>query len=370
MRLSSYNVENLFDRVKAMNLEDWDAGRPILNDFFHLNDLINQSEYTTAIKNDLIVTMKRYKGLLTTGKSKYIILREIRGKLTKKSGGQYLIRPDSPADWLGWFELVTEPVKHAATLNTGRIIDLLQTDVLCVIEAEDRPGLIKFNQMILPLVAAKPFRHVMLIDGNDERGIDVGILTKKGYDITRMLSHVDDTDSTGVIFSRDCAEYEIKTPKNNTILLLVNHFKSKGYGDPKASEKKRLRQTTRVRQIYDNYKNAGYKNIIILGDFNEVPDNYPLDPLLRDGSDLKDIFEHPKFIGDDKPGTHANGTKSGKLDYILLPPELWNKVNKCGIERRGVWGGQNGTLFPHLPEIKGPYDAASDHAALWVDLDM
>ena len=34
--------------------------------------------------------------------------------------------------------------------------------------------------------------------------------------------------ATLVIFSRDCAEYEIRTPNGNTLLLLVNHFKSKG----------------------------------------------------------------------------------------------------------------------------------------------
>jgi hypothetical protein len=45
-------------------------------------------------------------------------------------------------------------------------------------------------------------------------------------------------------------------------------------------------------------------------------------------------------------------------------------VKKAGIKRRGVWGGKNGTLFPHLPEIKSSKDAASDHAALWVELDI
>ncbi len=42
----------------------------------------------------------------------------------------------------------------------------------------------------------------MLIDGNDERGIDVGLMTRDGRQITRIRSHVDDTDK-GVIFSRD-----------------------------------------------------------------------------------------------------------------------------------------------------------------------
>ena len=95
-----------------------------------------------------------------------------------------------------------------------------------------------------------------------------------------------------------------------------------------------------------------------------------MDPLIRDGSTLTDIMVHPSFQGDGRPGTHGNGTKDGKLDYILMSPALSGNVIKGGIERRGVWGGKNGTLFPHLDTMKKAEDAASDHAALWVDLNI
>ena len=29
MRLAAYNVENLFDRAKALNLGTWEEGRPV-----------------------------------------------------------------------------------------------------------------------------------------------------------------------------------------------------------------------------------------------------------------------------------------------------------------------------------------------------
>jgi hypothetical protein len=45
-------------------------------------------------------------------------------------------------------------------------------------------------------------------------------------------------------------------------------------------------------------------------------------------------------------------------------------VIQGGIERRGVWGGIDGKLFPHFPEIKTAKDAASDHAALWADINL
>jgi hypothetical protein len=47
----------------------------------------------------------------------------------------------------------------------------------------------------------------MRVDGNDDRGIDVAIMTRNGFDIGSIRSNVDKTDSKGIIFSRDCAEY-------------------------------------------------------------------------------------------------------------------------------------------------------------------
>jgi hypothetical protein len=35
------------------------------------------------------------------------------------------------------------------------------------------------------------YRHVMLVDGNDDRGIDVGIMTKPGFEIGDIRSHVE-----------------------------------------------------------------------------------------------------------------------------------------------------------------------------------
>jgi len=105
-----------------------------------------------------------------------------------------------------------------------------------------------------------------------------------------------------------------------------------------------------VRTIYDEL-NKKFDFIAVIGDLNDTPDSAPLRALLGNNSNLLDIMKHEKFVGDGRPGTHGNGTKSGKLDYILMSPELAKKAKLGGIERRGVWGGKNGNLFPHFPEI-------------------
>ena len=55
----------------------------------------------------------------------------------------------------------------------------VKADVLGVVEADNRIALQLFSELPLKKVNGKPYEHVMLIDGNDDRGIDVGLLTKR-----------------------------------------------------------------------------------------------------------------------------------------------------------------------------------------------
>ena len=369
MRLASFNVENMFERPSVMNLPSWEDGKTVLKDFDDLINLVQNKMYSELIKKEILQIMKRNNGLLTKGESKFIRLVEVREKLVKKQQGVYVILVNGRDDWIGWFELKKDTIKELAIENTARVINELKADVLCVVEAENRIALKRFNDMVIPKVNGQSYDHTMLIDGNDERGIDVGIISRKGFEIRSMTSHVDDIDPDGLIFSRDCAEYHLTTPSGNDLFLLINHFKSKGFGAQQDNDRKRTRQAKKVRNIYDEL-NKKFDFIAVIGDLNDTPDSAPLRALLGSSSNLLDVMKHEKFAGDDRPGTHGNGTKSGKLDYILMSPELANKTKLGGIERRGVWGGKNGDLFPHFPEIKTAKDAASDHAALWVDLDI
>ncbi|NWG36570.1 endonuclease/exonuclease/phosphatase family protein [Nitrososphaera sp.] len=370
MRLATFNVENMFDRPAIMNLPKWSDGRKVLEDFADLTNLAEKDSYSAADKSRMLTIMDRNTGLLTAGKSKYIALNKIRGSFLKKPKGKPAeIVANGRSSWIGWFELRKEHVEETAIENTARVINEVNADVLCVVEADNRIVLTRFNEQVIPKVGGQQYDHAMLIDGNDERGIDVGIMTRRDYPIESIVSHVYDTDAGGTVFSRDCAEYRVATPSGRTLLVLVNHFKSKGYGPPSESNARRERQARQARKIYDERLQAGFEYIVVAGDLNDTPDGAPLAPLLADGA-LVDIMAHPSFAGDGRPGTHGNGNKSGKLDYILMSPKVAQAVQAGGIERRGVWGGTHGTLFPHFPEIEEEKDAASDHAALWVDLNL
>jgi hypothetical protein len=81
MRLATFNLENMFERPSIMNLPSNEEGRQVLEDYFHLSDLIQNQEYSQDDKDLILKLMKQYSGLLETGKSDFIILNEIRGHL-------------------------------------------------------------------------------------------------------------------------------------------------------------------------------------------------------------------------------------------------------------------------------------------------
>jgi endonuclease/exonuclease/phosphatase family metal-dependent hydrolase len=379
MRLASYNVENLFERARALNQTDREATRRLLNAQASLNATFRKPKYTAADRRKMAEWLAEL-GLAKADESKDAFLRQNRGRLRQRKGGALEITATGGEDWIGWVELKTEPVNAVAIDNTARIIALLQADVLAVVEAESRPALRRFANLMLPTVAFDPadapdraspaFTRVMLVDGNDDRGIDVGLLAGEGFAIRAVASHVDDRDAEGrLIFSRDCPEYEVALPGGGTLVLLVNHFKSQGFGGKTESDAKRHAQAERVRALYQARLKAGAEFVAVVGDLNDRPDSAPLAPLLRDGGP-RDVSAHPAYQDDGRPGTWRNGTAANKLDYILLSPALWERVKAAGVERRGVWGGTRGTLFPHLATITREEEAASDHAAIWVDLGV
>ncbi|MBR0756410.1 endonuclease/exonuclease/phosphatase family protein [Bradyrhizobium jicamae] len=369
MKLASYNVENLFMRARALGGSGFsDEGREILKAQADINAILGKDKYTANDKKRIVELLDAL-GLKKSDESKFAILRQNRGHLVKRPNGKPIeIVADGRDDWIGWVDLTLEQVNEKATQNTARVIKEIDADVLGVVEAESRPALVRFCKDVMRAVEGTPYDHIMLIDGNDDRGIDVGIMTKKKFEIASIASHVDDEDDGGLIFSRDCAQFEIETAKGNSLIVLANHFKSKGFGTPATSNAKRKRQSARVAQIYRQLRDK-HKFIAVIGDLNDTADSDPIGPLFSQ-TGLKDISELDGFDDGGRPGTFKNGTASNKIDYILLSPALFEKATAGGIFRMGVWGGKNGDLFPHFPEIEREVEAASDHAAIWAELDI
>jgi endonuclease/exonuclease/phosphatase family metal-dependent hydrolase len=371
MRIASFNVESLFERAKALNEPKWSDGKAALEQHAKVNTLLCELVYTAAIQAQVVDLLDKLGLSASDDGGTYARLRQNRGRLLRRVAGKIQIVAGGRLDWIGWVELKTEPVNELATTHTADVLRDVNADIQVVIEAESRVSLRDFSSIMLQSVGGVPFEHVMLIDGNDDRGIDVGILTRAGYPLSDIRSHVDDADASGPIFSRDCAEYTVTTPGGGHVVVLVNHFKSKGYGGQAANNARRKRQAERVAEIYKALRAVGEKAIVVLGDLNDTLDSAPLAPLLT-GTDLADITSSPNFTPDPdgRPGTFGNGTKSGKIDCVLLSPFLFQRVTGGLIFRQGAWGGKNGTLWAHYPTITRAVEAASDHAAIYADINV
>jgi endonuclease/exonuclease/phosphatase family metal-dependent hydrolase len=369
VRIGSYNVENLFNRARALDQRTWSAGRPALEAYEQVCELLEEPVYTEDVQAGIERQLRRLN-LWTGDSARFARLRQNRGRLLRRSRtGPVRIVAGGRGDWIGWVELTTDRVDEQAMLNTARVIHDTGADILGVIEAESRVALKRFTDAALLSGGRPRYPHVMVVDGNDERGIDVGVLATAGYPIAGQRSHVDDADGQGRVFSRDCAEYHFRTPAGHSLVVLVNHLKSKGYGGKLASDATRRRQAERVAQIYAELTAAGHGYVAVLGDLNDTPDSEPLAPLLRD-TDLRDISSHPEFDDGGRPGTYGSCTARNKLDYVLLSPALFARATGGGIFRKGVWGGKLGRLWPIYDTMTREVHAGSDHALIYADIDL
>ncbi|QJW36775.1 endonuclease/exonuclease/phosphatase family protein [Cellulosimicrobium protaetiae] len=374
-RIGTFNVENLFERPRAM-AGPLTGGNAVLAAHARVNALIAEEQYGPDVRAEILEHLETL-GLLRSDAAAFAVLRQVRGRLVRRTGSQAAgtarteVVATGRGDWVGWVDLVKDRVDELAMTHTARVVADVDADVLAVVEAESRVALKHFTDAGVVTRAGRPvYPHVMVIDGNDDRGIDVGLLTTRPYRIGTVRSHVDDRDSRGrLVFGRDCPEYVVELPGGGTLTVLVNHFKSKGYGTQAESDATRRRQATRTAAIYAALRARGEENVVVVGDLNDTPASTPLRPLLE-RTDLRDVSEHPAFRGDGRPGTYGNGTASQKIDYVLLSPALFDRTVGGSVFRMGVWGGKNGTLFPHYDTMTSATHAASDHAALYADVDL
>lgn len=369
MIIASYNVMNLFSRAKPLAAADWEEGRPVLQDISRLQDLLQRERYDAATKTEITSILRRNNLANRARSDDRFRINQVRKKLyTVPRTGQISIKAAGRDSWLGWIELVKEILPAAGVLNTARVIDAVDADVLCMVEVEDRLTLDRFHDDILVdqrflWRKKRRYRHNLLVDGNDARGIDVGLYSR--YPIDCVYSHMDDRYQSGTrsypIFSRDCPEFCVKLPNGDSLWVLVNHLKSKGYGSTTSNNRKRERQARRIRELLSDY-DLTRDLVVVAGDFNDTPDSAPLRPLLATPH-LHDVL---RKLPADQRGTYKGGDQ---IDYLLVSTPLWERIQGVGVEWRGIYRrsavGDPGSMFP---EVKGIATQASDHGAVWVDI--
>jgi len=265
------------------------------------------------------------------------------------------------------FEIFNETEKQI----TGHVIRELDADVLCLIEVENMAILERFNSRYL---APLKYRHRVLIDGNDPRNIDIGVLSRHPVSGIRTNRHVRNKANTAPLFARDCLEVDFAIQvggQTTTLTVLVNHFKSMMEGRSE-TKPRRVEQVAKVIEIVDERFGPAYdQNFAVVGDFNDYVDGQ---------TSLKGLVDHAELVNglDRAPAaerwTHyfAKGGEYKQLDYVLLGRAFDQRAgNPTPVTlRKGLpWRAEKYT-GPRYDEVGDNEPKASDHVPIAVDIPI
>ena len=252
-------------------------------------------------------------------------------------------------------------------------IKKMNVDVLAIQEVEDIDTLHQFNREHLDWM----YRYVILVEGNDPRLIDVGVLSKLPIGgVTSWQRAVHPDDPTRAVFGRDLLEVEILSISRSRKLFTIfnNHLKSHYVDfneDPVAGERSNNERRTRQAEMMAEIVKARTRpdsRFIVLGDINDPPNSPCLQPLVGDSElRLTDALSNPGETRPPKPDTPPPSStawthrykrsrqpaKYELYDQIWLSLALSDKQKEAWIDRRKRHSGDG-----------------SDHDLAWIKLGL
>jgi endonuclease/exonuclease/phosphatase family metal-dependent hydrolase len=273
--------------------------------------------------------------------------------------------------------LVRSKDSTATSEIARRITEVMNADVLAVQEVEHIEILKQFNREHL----GNLYPHIALVEGNDQRLIDVGILSK--LPIGTIVSHqtaVHPDEPTRRVFSRDLLQVEILGNNGNKLFTIYNtHLKShfvSAEEDPMQgainANNRRKRQAETISRILTRMERPNSR-FILTGDMNDPPDSEFLVPMLTvDNQPLVNALENPTETRPAKAETSGQGPgpkskawthrfnppgpelpRYELFDHVWVSPSLAGRFLNPTIDRRTKHGGDG-----------------SDHDPAWIDIDI
>lgn len=255
-------------------------------------------------------------------------------------------------------------------------------EVCALQEVENLVTLTAFDTRYVAKWAGSPFGERVLHEGNDSRGIDVGLLSK--WPVVFQRSHARATfgrlgiqPPQGVsvndyVFRRDCLEVDI-VKAGRALTLFVCHFKSM-HGGRRRTVAVREAEARAVRRIIEQrFDDPAVEEWVILGDFNDYweVDGRPVQPhglsALIDNGFAIDLASRAIADPHDRWTHHYGGDNTyGALDHMFLSPRLaaLNPAPSVEIIRAGspyLAERYDGFRFPGVGWIR---PKASDHCPM------
>jgi len=179
----------------------------------------------------------------------------------------------------------------------------------------------------------------VLIEGNDARGIDNGLLYKR--DKLRVLSAVAaDTCWPSAVSDPgiDCAlpsggagwKLYSRPPlivrlqviaTGGQLTVVVNHFKSKSGGDAQTTPIRNAQAEDNRRLMNELHAAEPGVPVIFMGDLNDFPDSAPLQRLTEGGA-LVDLHVDERYVKPEDAYTYIFSGVAQVLDYMLVEPDF------------------------------------------------
>ena len=385
VRIASYNVENLFARPKVFRTPDSERRRGQARGLPAGQRAVCQRRPTPTR------TRRRSSACWSSSTSTSATpTARCAGETPRHRGGRGCARtaaastasrrtrrrtsrssPTGRASWIGWVELAKEAVDETSTRMTAKVIaEGVDADILAVVEAEDRPSLQRFNDELLDA----RYRHVMLVDGNDERGIDVGIMTKPGFPIGTIRSNVDAEDADGIVFSRDCPEYEVRdTGRRGPVRArqpLQEPVRRRRRPTPAPG---RTRCGASSTASSATASTSSCSETSTKGPRPREPKPPTSAPCSTTTARSSTSTRCPASTSGPGPAPSTRAGSRNRLDYILIstqPRRRRSAAARSSARACGARARPAPTTWETYPEIDNGDQQASDHAAVFIDLDI
>jgi len=269
------------------------------------------------------------------------------------------------------FDGVQNPGKEKETakpqkelIALGESMHDINADVMGLQEVESKDTLAHFRDQYL---ADMGYREVVLVEGNDTRGIDVALFSR--YPITSVISHKDlrfpvPGEPQPVGFSRDLLQVRIQGPNNYAFTVFVGHLKSHHGGA--VADVRREAEARAAQKIIADFQQANPReNFILMGDFNDAPNAKPVQPLVNpqvSGLGLTDVIQQDLGNGPEVYTYHPKQYRS-RIDYLLLSRSMMNEYvpKSVRLYKPFKQGEQWQKLY---------FYNASDHIPVTVDLNI